>query len=223
MARVKEPVVDINRATRKELIEIAGLPEAIADAVLLRRNEAGRFVSHDALQGVAGINEGALERIRATTKIMNEAGKEALEISAAVSETARATAQEGTKRMAEMPTELRDNVEDFARAQAGLAQAVVKDTAKVSGMATDAGRRFGAEMSERASDVTQRSTKLNAAWMSYWPEQIGDAWQTSVAMTRCRSLPEMMQLQTKFWQSSIERGTRLFAPVFPHASTVARE
>lgn len=55
--------VQINKATREELLGIKYISEAIADAILDYREENGYFVNEEELLEVDGIGEKTLERI----------------------------------------------------------------------------------------------------------------------------------------------------------------
>lgn len=56
--------VNINRAGKEELMQLPGIGESKAEAILAYRNEHGSFSSVDDLQKISGIKEGVLQKIR---------------------------------------------------------------------------------------------------------------------------------------------------------------
>lgn len=59
-----EKIIDINNATKKELIKIKGIGEVIAERIIAYRLENGPFQSIDELIEVKGIGEKKLSTIR---------------------------------------------------------------------------------------------------------------------------------------------------------------
>lgn len=56
--------VNINRAGKEELMQLPGIGESKAEAILAYRNEHGSFSSVEDLQKINGIKEGVLQKIR---------------------------------------------------------------------------------------------------------------------------------------------------------------
>lgn len=61
---VEDAPVDVNTATRVQLMTLPGIGEAKADAILAYREEHGPFESVDDLLGVKGIGPAVLEQLR---------------------------------------------------------------------------------------------------------------------------------------------------------------
>ena len=57
-------LVDINSATREELMTLSGIGETRADAIISYRNEQGRFLCEEDLKKVSGIGDSTFEKIR---------------------------------------------------------------------------------------------------------------------------------------------------------------
>lgn len=55
---------DLNLVTREQLLTIPGIGQAIAERILARRDEVGSFSALEDLQGIAGINQAVLNRLR---------------------------------------------------------------------------------------------------------------------------------------------------------------
>jgi competence protein ComEA len=60
----KAAPVDLNAATRDELIALPGIGEATADEILAYRARAGRFGRLEELEAVKGISAAKLDRLR---------------------------------------------------------------------------------------------------------------------------------------------------------------
>jgi len=60
----KEGKIDLNKASREELMSVTGIGPATADNILAYREEAGKFNSVDELVNVNRIGEKTLEKIR---------------------------------------------------------------------------------------------------------------------------------------------------------------
>ncbi len=56
--------VDLNNATKTELMELPGIGEAMAERIILRREEKGKFRSIDELRKVKGIGEKKFEKLK---------------------------------------------------------------------------------------------------------------------------------------------------------------
>lgn len=60
----KEEKVDINRASKEELMTLSGIGESRAEAILQYREEHGAFASIEDLKNVSGIKDGIYEKIK---------------------------------------------------------------------------------------------------------------------------------------------------------------
>jgi competence ComEA-like helix-hairpin-helix protein len=56
--------IDLNRATRSELMQVPGVGPALADRIVAERDGRGRFARVDDLAGVHGIGDATLNKIR---------------------------------------------------------------------------------------------------------------------------------------------------------------
>lgn len=56
-------IVNINTATKQELMTLPGIGEAMADRIILRRTEQGKFRTAEQLRTVKGIGEKKLEKL----------------------------------------------------------------------------------------------------------------------------------------------------------------
>lgn len=60
----KEEKVNINRASKEELMTLSGIGESRAEAILQYRTEHGTFASIEDLKNVSGIKDGIYEKIK---------------------------------------------------------------------------------------------------------------------------------------------------------------
>lgn len=61
--------IDLNRATRAELLQVPGVGPQLADRIVAEREGRGRFGAVEELAGVHGIGEATLGRIRPWVKV----------------------------------------------------------------------------------------------------------------------------------------------------------
>ncbi|MFA6469289.1 MAG: ComEA family DNA-binding protein [Bacteroidota bacterium] len=61
---VRNGKIDLNTATKTELMELPGIGEAMADRILLYREEKGRIKKIDELRKVKGIGEKKFEKLK---------------------------------------------------------------------------------------------------------------------------------------------------------------
>lgn len=58
------PMININTASREQLMTLPGIGEAKADSIISYRNENGHFNSIEDIMKISGIKEGAFEKIK---------------------------------------------------------------------------------------------------------------------------------------------------------------
>ena len=63
-AEKEEKLLDINRADKAQLMELPGIGEAKAEAILAYREQIGRFEAIEELKNVSGIKESVFEKIK---------------------------------------------------------------------------------------------------------------------------------------------------------------
>lgn len=63
-ASQRKDTVNINRASKEDLVTLPGIGESRADAIIARREEKGTFTSIEEIKDVAGIGDGIFNRIK---------------------------------------------------------------------------------------------------------------------------------------------------------------
>jgi competence protein ComEA len=90
--------IDLNRASRSELMQVPGVGPQLADRIVAERDTRGRFARVEDLSGVHGIGDATLNRIRPWVTV------EPVEPPAVVPEPDRLTRKpSGTKHMVQKP------------------------------------------------------------------------------------------------------------------------
>lgn len=89
----KRNKVDLNTASREELLELEGMGERTVERILEAREQGGGFASMDALAEIEGIGESTVRRLRQQLEVREEGGQEGGRES-----QARGKDEEGTSR-----------------------------------------------------------------------------------------------------------------------------
>ena len=63
-AQVSKEKISINKASKEELMNLSGIGEAKADAIISYRNENGDFKSIEDIKNVSGIGDAVFEKIK---------------------------------------------------------------------------------------------------------------------------------------------------------------
>ena len=61
--------MNLNTASREELMTLPGIGEAKADAIIRYRTEVGLFASTEDVMNISGIKEGVFEKLKDLVKI----------------------------------------------------------------------------------------------------------------------------------------------------------
>ncbi len=67
--------IDINRASKEDLMSIEGIGETMADAIIRYRDSKGSFKSVDDIDDVPGIGETRLEHIKQSLSVSGESSR----------------------------------------------------------------------------------------------------------------------------------------------------
>lgn len=191
VSRAKPSKLDLNEATQQELIDLAGLPKRVAEAILKRREERGPYTSFDELADIEGLGKDVLERLRGTIEVATDVGQ--------------AAAEQGREQIARLAEVSRDNVQRLAGTQA---EAVRSAADAAAGLGQTAAKRSG-EIAARAVNGTGRAAgdvlRVGTLWFSYWPEQVGENLQLVNRLATCRNWHDAVELHGAYVQSSLQR------------------
>lgn len=184
--------VNVNTATREELLDVGGFKPELVDEILKFRDEKGKIASLDALKELKGVTKTTLEQLRGTLEFGEETGKE----------------------LAEKATE---TVETTARAGMDAAKSVASTGARVTSIAARSGVQAIKETADVVGEVerealhqaSEGTLALSKALVGIVNEQTAHNLQLVMALGRARSWGEMVQIQNDFLRASMERLAQL--------------
>ena len=204
------PKLNVNDATREQLVETAGLRPAVADALLeFRAQHGGRIASPEALGELPGVGPATLDQLRdvldfrdrgekagnGSDKGGNGAEREVRQAAEKTAEAATATARGGV-RVAREATE--------AGAQATTAAA--RSGLQLVGRTAEAFGEVQRETAQRSAEATAELGRLFAELVS---EQARHNVEMATAFGRMANWGEVARLQGEFVRASFERFNRL--------------
>ena len=204
------PKLNVNDATREQLVETAGLRPAVADALLeFRAKHGGKIASPEALGELPGVGPATLDQLRdvldfrdrgekagnGSDKGGNGAEREVRQTAGKTAEAATATARGGV-RVAREATE--------AGAQATTAAA--RSGLQLVGRTAEAFGEVQRETAQRSAEATAELGRLFAELVS---EQARHNMEMATAFGRMANWGEVARLQGEFVRASFERFNRL--------------
>lgn len=223
--------VNVNKASREELVEVAGLRPVVAEAVLKARDEHhGRIPNVDALKEslreVRGVGSATLDQLADALSFGAAATHEAAEKTAEVAHTAARNGADAAKAGAEVARQTTDVARQATEKTAEVAQATARQTteavrqgAEKTAEVTSIMARSGVEAAQRVADrvaqteqaVAARSgeavTDLSQLVVHLMNEQLQANVETLQALARARTWREAVELQSDFFRANVERAT----------------
>ncbi len=183
--------LNVNTASREELVDVAGLKPAVADSILKFREESGKIADLDALREVPRMTSQVIDQLRDTVEFGAEVAKETVrKAGEAATSVARAGA-ESTRRIGEKTAELGSAV---TREGAEAAQRVVSSFAAVEKATAERSTAAASELSELVASLLQEQMKANVEILQ--------------AMSRVQSWTDAIELHNEFFRGNIERMTQ---------------
>ncbi|MEK0082666.1 helix-hairpin-helix domain-containing protein [Benzoatithermus flavus] len=184
--------VDVNTASREQLIEQVGVRPEVADEILKLREKQGRIADIEALRDVKGIGPATLEQLRSALAFGETAAKKAASEAADVAattvragaETARSAADAGARVTS---IGVRDSLQTAQRAMEAAGE-LERRTARA---ATDSAASFGRSFADLAS------------------EQMNENLRVAIELTRARNLGQVVEIQSRYLRETLERLMRL--------------
>ena len=183
--------LNVNTASREELVDVAGLKPALADSILKYREESGQIASLDALRDVPRMTSQVIDQLRDTVEFSTEAVKETTEKAAEAATTLAKVGAESTRKIGEKSLEV-----GSALTRGG----------------TEATQRVVSSFVSTEKATAQRSTaaasELNELVVSLLKEQMQANVETLQAMARVRNLSDAIGLQNEYFRGNVERMTQ---------------
>lgn len=150
--KAQKAKVDLNKATRDDLIALPGIGPAAADAILKYRKERGRFGKLDELAEVGGIRPQTLEGVRAHL-ILSGQGNGAAKAEKKVAETSRRAGEAGVRAGASVTERSAEAAQQTVSQGAEAAQQAAERGAEVT-------RQTVSQSAEAAQQATERGAKV---------------------------------------------------------------
>ena len=221
--------LNVNMATREELVEAAGLRPDLADAILkFRGKHGGRITDVNALEEIPGVGPATVDQLRKALDFSErKAGSEngsrekagngnGNGSERAAQETARVA--QGTARVAQETTErAAETVVATARRTAEAGRDATAAGAETASAAARGGlqlvQRFaggvGEVQRETARQSTEGVTEIGKLWVELLNEQTRHNLQLAATLGRAVNWDELFQLQGEFVRASFERLNQL--------------
>ena len=211
--RAKTDKVDLNTASRDELVAVPGIGDAGADAIVKYRQQHGRFNNIDDLVSVPGIGEATLEHARAHLTASRKAdngdaaAKKAAEKPA---ESARRAEESGGGRQQQQQQQQHRGEENGGAQRA--AQQAARQTAAVAREATETGaevtRRAGQQAVETGAEAARRAgetvTGGNEQFLTLSREGVESMARAGQLMLEGTS--ELSRVWISFWNEQLTEG-----------------
>jgi competence protein ComEA len=202
--------VNINEATREELVDAAGLRRELADAIVRFRDERGKVTNADELDEVQGIGPATLEQLRKTLTFGETADERAERERAKAAQEAERTARETAERTADAAAStLRSTVETGreaakagAEAASSTAQGGLQLVQRTAGAVSEVQR-------EAARPSAEGTAELGKLWMELLNEQTRHNLAVAAALGKAVNWEEMVRAQSEYLRASFERMNQL--------------
>jgi competence protein ComEA len=182
--------VDVNSATREDLVNVAGLRPDLADAVLGFRRKHGRIADVQALEELPGVGPATVEQLRQALDFGDKGGNGSDQPKTSGKEAGRSAerAAEATRQAAE--------------GDARVASAATREGADV------VRRVFGAAAEterEAVGRAAEGAAELGRPWVDLLGEQTRHNLEVATALGRAVRWDEVVDAQAEFVRVSLER------------------
>jgi hypothetical protein len=209
------PKLNVNDATREQLVETAGLRPAVADALLeFRDKHGGKIEGPDALGELPGVGPATLDQLRDVLDFRDKGERDKGEKAGNGSDKAGNGAEHEVRQTAERTTEAAASV---ARSGAKVAREVTETGAQATTAAARSGLQlvertagaFGEVQRETAQRSAEATAELGRLFAELLSEQTRHNLEMATAFGRMANWSEIARLQGEFVRESFERFNRL--------------
>jgi competence protein ComEA len=204
------PKVNVNDASREELVDVAGLRPELADAISRLRDERGKITKVDELEEVQGVGPATLEQLRKTLSFGETADEKAERERTKAAQEAERTVRESAERTA-------DAAASTMRSTAEVGQGAAKAGAEVASTVARDGlqlvQRTAGAMSELQRETTHQSAEgtaeLSKLWVELLREQTRQNLAVVTALSKAVNWEEVVRTQSEYMSASLERMNQL--------------
>jgi competence ComEA-like helix-hairpin-helix protein len=183
--------LNVNTASREELVDVAGLKPALADSILKYREESGKIASLDALRDVPRMTTQVIDQLRDTVEFGAEAAKETTEKAGEAAVSIAKAGADSTRKLSEKTVEMGAAA---TRGGAEAAQRVVSSFATTEKATVERSTAAASELSELVVSLMKEQMQANV--------------ETLQALARVRNWSDAIELQNEFFRGNVERMTQ---------------
>jgi len=205
------PKLNVNDATREQLVETAGLRPAVADALLeYRTKHGGKITSPEALGELPGVGPATLDQLRDVLDFRDKGEREKGEKAS----NGQDKAGRDSEREVRQTT---DKAAEALRGSVRVAREATETGARVTTEAARSGLRlveqtagtFGEVQRETARRSAEATAELGRLFVELVSEQTRHGMEVATAFGRAANWGEVARLQGEFVRASFERMSRL--------------
>lgn len=217
--------INVNSATREQLVDVAGVRPQLADAIIKHRDEhGGKIADLDALNDLPGVGPATLDQLRGVLAFGapaakdggEKAGEAAAQKGAETAQKAGEAAQKGaeiTSFAARSGAEAAKRAsEKTAEAGQEVARATSETVSRLTTIGADAAKRTvgvaGDAEKQAARQSTQVAGEIGDLFVSLVQEQMQHNVEVLQSLARVRDWREALDVQNAYLRASIERMTR---------------
>ena len=204
------PKLNVNDATREQLVETAGLRPAVADALLeYRARHGGKIASPEALGELPGVGPATLDQLRDVLDFRDKGEKGG--------NGSDKGGRDGEREVRQATERTADAAASAARGGARVAREATEAGARVTTEAARGGLRlveqtagaFGEVQRETARRSAEATAELGRLFVELLSEQTRHNMEVATAFGRVANWGEIARLQGEFVRESFERLNRL--------------
>ena len=182
--------VNVNSATREDLVSVAGLRPEIAEAVLEYRRKHHRITEARALEELPGVGPATVEQLRKALDFGDKGGNG--------DDWAEAGEKEAGRSAGQVAETTRHAAEGRARVASTTAREGTEIVRRVFGAAAETER-------ETVGRAAEGAAELGRLWVDLLGEQTRHNLEVATALGRAVRWDEVVQAQGEFVRVSLER------------------
>jgi competence protein ComEA len=202
--------VNVNAASREELVDVAELRPELAEAIVRFRDERGKITKADELDQVQGVGPATLEQLRkaltfgeaAEEKSERERTKAAQEAERSARETAERTTEAAASALRSAVETGRGATKAGAEAASSAAQGGLQLVQRTAGAVSEVQR-------ETARQSAESTAELGKLWLELLGEQTRHNLTVAAALGKAVDWEEVVRVQGEYMRSSMERMSQL--------------
>ena len=202
--------VNVNAASREELVDVAELRPELAEAIVRFRDERGKITKADELDQVQGVGPATLEQLRkaltfgetAEEKAERERTKAAQEAERSARETAERTTEAAASALRSAVETGRGATKAGAEAASSAAQGGLHLVQRTAGAVSKVQR-------ETTRQSAEGTAELGKLWLEMLGEQTRHNLAVATALSKAVDWEEVIRVQGEYMRSSMERMNQL--------------